>query len=50
MLLTSTKQFSGQNYCVCLSGVTHLFAYTHAKFERMEALLKGQAHCLKTVT
>ena len=27
-----------------------LFAYTHAKFERVEALLKGQACCLKTAT
>ena len=22
--------------------------YTHAKFEKVEALLNGQAHCLKT--
>ena len=27
-----------------------LFAYTHAEFERVEALLKGQARCLKTAT
>ena len=27
-----------------------LFAYTHAKFERVEILLKGQARCLKTAT
>ena len=26
------------------------FAYTHAKFERVEALIKGQACCLKTAT
>ena len=25
-----------------------LFAYTHAKFERLEVFLKGQARCLKT--
>ena len=25
-----------------------LFAYTHAKFERVEVFLKGQACCLKT--
>ena len=24
-----------------------LFAYTHAKFERVEVFLKGQARCLK---
>ena len=27
-----------------------LFAYTHAKFERVEVFLKGQARCLKTAT
>ena len=27
-----------------------LFAYTHAKFERVEVFLKDQAHCLKTAT
>ena len=27
-----------------------LFAYTHAKFERVEVFLKGQACCLKTAT
>ena len=27
-----------------------LFAYIHAKFERVEVFLKGQAHCLKTAT
>ena len=27
-----------------------LFAYTHAKYERVEALLKGQALCLTTAT
>ena len=27
-----------------------LFACTHAKFERVEVLLKGQVHCLKTAT
>ena len=26
-----------------------LFDYTHAMFERVEILLKGQARCLKTV-
>ena len=26
------------------------FVYTHAKFERLEALLKGGAHCLKADT
>ena len=26
------------------------FAYTHAKFESVEVLLKGQARCLKTAT
>ena len=35
---------------MCLSQrYLSLFAYTHAKFERVEALL-GQAHCLKTAT
>ena len=27
-----------------------LFAYTHAKFERVEVFVKGQARCLKTAT
>ena len=27
-----------------------LFAYTHAKFERVEVFLKGQVRCLKTAT
>ena len=27
-----------------------LFAYTHAKFERVEVFLKGQARGLKTAT
>ena len=27
-----------------------LLSYTHAKFERVETLLKGQAHCLKRAT
>ena len=27
-----------------------LLAYTHAKFERVEVFLKGQARCLKTAT
>ena len=27
-----------------------LFAYTHAKIERLEALLKGRARCLKADT
>ena len=26
------------------------FAYTHAKFERVEVFVKGQARCLKTAT
>ena len=34
---------------VCLRGISHS-AYTHTKFERVGALLKGQAHCLKTPT
>ena len=27
-----------------------IFTYTHAKFERLEALLKGRARCLKADT
>ena len=27
-----------------------IFAYTYTKFERQEALLKGQVGCLKEVT
>ena len=26
------------------------FAYTHAKFERVEVFVKGQARCLKTAS
>ena len=36
---------------LCLSqGYLPLFAYTHAKFERVEVFLKGQACCLKTAS
>ena len=27
-----------------------LFAYTHAKFEKVEVFIKGQARCLKIAT
>ena len=34
---------------LCLSqSYLPFFAYTHAKFERVEVFVKGQARCLKT--
>ena len=36
-------------FCFSHWYLTH-FAYSHAKFERVEALLKGQVRCLKTAT
>ena len=36
---------------LCLSQMyLPLFAYTHAKFKRVEVFLKVQARCLKTAT
>ena len=43
---TPKNNSQDKNFCVCLP----LFAYTHAKFERVEVFLKGQARCIKTAT
>ena len=44
---TTTKNNYRDKYFVFVSEVhiSPLFAYNHAKFERVEVLLKGQAHC-----
>ena len=44
----TTPKNKSRDKLLCLSqGYLPLFAYTHAKFERVEALLKGQVCCLK---
>ena len=39
-----------KTFCVLSQRYLPLLAYTHAKFERVEVFLKGQARCLKTAT
>ena len=47
----TTPKNNSQTKLLCLSQrYLPLFAYTHAKFERVEVFLKGQARCLKTAT
>ena len=47
---TTPKNNSRDKTFVFVSEYLPLFAYTHAKFERVEVFLKGQARCLKTAT
>ena len=47
---TTPKNNSRDKTFVFVSEDLPLFAYTHAKFERVEVFLKGQARCLKTAT
>ena len=47
---TTSKTFFGIKVLCLSQRYLPFFAYTHAKFERVEALLKGQARCLKTAT
>ena len=47
----STPKNNSRTKLLCLSQrYLPLFTYTHAKFERVEVFLKGQARCLKTAT
>ena len=46
---TPKKQSPTKRFCLS-QWYLSLFAYTHAKFERVEALLKGQAHRIQTAT
>ena len=47
---TTPKNILGTKLLCLSQRYLPLFAYTHAKFERVEVFLKGQARCLKTVT
>ena len=47
---TTPKKIIGTKLLCLSQRYLPLFAYTHAKFERVEVFLKGQAHCLKTAT
>ena len=47
---TTPKNNSRDKTFVLSQRYLPLFAYTHAKFERVEVFLKGQARCLKTAT
>ena len=47
----TTPKNDSRDKTLCLSQrYLPLFAYTHAKFERVEIFLKGQARCLKAAT
>ena len=47
----TTPKNNSRDKTLCLSQrYLPLFAYTPAKFERVEVFLKGQARCLKTAT
>ena len=47
---TTPKTNSRDKTFVFVSGVSPTLYYTHAKFERVEVFLKGQARCLKTAS
>ena len=47
---TTPKTILGTKLLCLSQRYLPLFAYTHAKFERVEVFLKGQARCLKTAT
>ena len=47
---TTPKINSRDKTFVFVSEVSPTLCYTHAKFERVEVFLKGQARCLKTAT
>ena len=50
LVLPHLKTILGTKLLFLSQSYLPLFAYTHAKFERVEVLLKGQARCLKTAT
>ena len=47
---TTPKTILGTKLLCLSQRYLPLFAYTHAKFERVEVFLKGQARCLKAAT
>ena len=47
---TSTQCCKDSAKTLHLQILTYIFAYTHPKFERLEALLRGQARCMKEAT
>ena len=49
-MLSHLKTILGTKLLCLSQRYLPLFAYTHAKFERVEVFLKGQAGCLKTAT
>ena len=50
LVLPHLKTILGTKLLFLSQSYLPLFAYTHAKFERVEVFLKGQARCLKTAT